>query len=208
MLKIALTLRKKENMYFTYQSYIQCLSSSFVIIPVFPNSHINEIVNLCDALIISGGDDVNPLYYKNSLNPYTVIEDLEIESFDFELIHAFYKAHKKIIGICRGIQILNVYFKGTLNQHIENHHSTFHKVCIEHKTFLSKYYQNKLQVNSYHHQSLKDISPLFRINAISTDGIVEGIENNQVLALQWHPEKMDIKQKELFIKMINDFITH
>ncbi len=206
MLKIAITLRKKDMSYHIYQSYINLLSPYFLIIPVCPYTPIEDIVSLCDALLITGGDDVNPIYYNSPMHPTINIEDPLVENYDFSLIHAFYKAHKKIIGICRGIQVINVYFKGTLTPHIEHHMSKIHQVKISNSTILSKYYDEMTYVNSFHHQCVKKVSPLFKVNAISQDGVIEGIENNLVLALQWHPEKMDQKQKELFIQMIYNFI--
>ena len=216
MRKIAITLRKKDdNMtFFMNQTYFLWLLPYFNIELVVPrgNHQYKDIVERNDLLLICGGNDINPFYYHQKNHPSNTIEDPLIETMDFALLQQFYHAHKPIIGICRGIQVINVFFKGTLFQDIPsisqvvNHSHTHHQIKVIDKTFLAKYFPHQSQVNSFHHQNIDNVSPLFHINAISEDGFIEGIENHQIIAVQWHPERMDKNYQETFIHMIIDFI--
>ncbi len=217
MLKIALTMRMKEDQMtlFINNTYCRFLTPYFQIEPILPRNthHYHDIVQRNDALLICGGDDIHPSYFHQKIHPKTNLENPLIETMDFALVQQFYSAHKPIIGICRGIQILNTFFKGSLIQDIPtqystpiNHSQDFHSIHIQAHTFLSHYFPSHLQVNSFHHQNIDRIAPIFHINAISEDGFIEGIENHRILAFQWHPERMDAHSQEIFIKLIIDFI--
>ncbi len=123
------------------------------------------------------------------------------------LIKAFHKANKPILGICAGVQIINVCFGGSLHQDIKNHTSkeeiTIHSINIEKDSFLEKIYsKNKIEVNSFHHQAINKVAENFKIVATSEDGIVEAIEYKNIVGVQWHPEKSkDMKFFEKYIKM-------
>lgn len=217
MLKIALTIRKKDDhiTYFMNDTYYQFLSPYFQIELVIPRQFhdYHDIVERNDALMICGGNDIDPYYFHQDIHLKTHLEDSLIETMDFALIQQFYHARKPIIGICRGIQVLNVFFKGTLIQDIPSQYTTTidhsqdnHTVHIQNNTFLSQYFPLSIQVNSFHHQNILKPSPLFHINAISEDGLIEGIENHQILAFQWHPERMNSQFQTIFITLIQDFI--
>lgn len=216
MLKIAITIRKKDDhmTYFINQTYLQFLSI-FQVELVIPRRHhqYKDIVDRNDALLICGGNDINPIHFHQDKHFSTQLENKDIETMDFALFHQFYKAHKPIIGICRGIQVINVFFHGTLIQDIPslyktniNHSHDTHDINIQPHTFLSQYFPTTIQTNSSHHQNIQSVSPLFKINAISEDGLIEGIENNQILAVQWHPERMDPLHQKQFLQLITDFI--
>ena len=195
MLKIAITTRKNEDLsrFFIKSSYYAFLEDDFIINPVLPNfHHYDEIANDNDALLICGGDDINPLYYHQDLSPHTQLENSLIESMDFKLIHAFQKQHKPIIGICRGIQVINVYLGGTLIQHIDNHTSPHH-IRIHQHTLLSQFFYPIQYVNSFHHQCVVRCGAFGRPVAVSADGLVEAMETDQpffYVGVQWHPERM------------------
>lgn len=208
MLKIAITTRKNEDLsrFFIKSSYYAFLEDDFIINPVLPNFyHYDEIANDNDALLICGGDDINPLYYHQDLSPHTQLENSLIESMDFKLIHAFQKQHKPIIGICRGIQVINVYLGGTLIQHIDNHTSPHH-IRIHQHTLLSQFFYPIQYVNSFHHQMIDQLAPTLIANAYDDQGHIEGIENEDFLAVQFHPELMDMPFQQQFISLMKDFI--
>lgn len=216
MYKLAITVRKKSDQtFFMNNTYYQFLSPYFDIEIVLPRNNHDylDLVKRNDALLICGGDDVNPRYFNQDLHNKTIKEFHDIETMDFALIKQFYQQHKTIIGICRGIQIINVFFKGTLYQDIPslsktsiNHSHDHHYIDIIPNTTLSQYFPESIYVNSFHHQNIDIVSPLFKVNAISEDGFIEGIENHQILAVQWHPERLDQYHQELFINIIKDFI--
>lgn len=180
-----------------------------LLIPVVSDIGLDEICQMCDGLIITGSpNDVHPKYYGEVPN--------KNKKYDFDefgtvknIVNLFSKSNKPILGICAGIQELNVIFGGTLEQEIINHklkEQSKHKIKIDKKSFLYEVYKTEnLDVNSYHKQCIKDLAPDFKVTAISDDGIIEGIEKDNIVAVQWHPEAVyDIKLfKEFIMKYIN-----
>lgn len=161
------------------------------------------LLELCDGLLLTGGDDVNPKYYNQPLHPSTLLEEETIEHMEFKLLSLFSDTKKTIIGICRGIQTINVFFNGTLLQDISNHRQTersgyCHYVTIQPDTKLSSVLDATVLVNSFHHQNIDQLAPGFIVNAISEDGLIEGIERKNIIAFQWHPEiTNDHTQKQI-----------
>lgn len=178
-----------------------------LLIPVISENHLEKIADMCDGLVVTGSaNDVHPKYYKE--------EPIEGKKYTFDefglaknIVEIFSDANKPILGICAGIQEINVIFGGTLYQQIPNHYlrdGSTHKIEIKPNSFLHDVYKvNEMQVNSYHKQAIKDLAPNFKITAISEDGIIEGIEKDNIIAVQWHPEVLkDMKIFEKFIKEI------
>lgn len=217
MHKIALTLRKKEDhmTFFMNDTYYQFLSPYFDIDLIVPRltQQYEDIVEKNDALLICGGNDINPHYYHQESHHFNTLEDHLIETTDFSLLQQFYNAKKPIIGICRGIQVINIFLNGTLYQDISSqyptliqHNKDYHQIKIQKDTFLSHYFPENIKVNSFHHQNINKVPNCLIINAISEDGLIEGIENKQILAVQWHPERMSENHQKQFINAILDFI--
>jgi putative glutamine amidotransferase len=119
-----------------------------------------------------------------------------------------------ILGICRGMQVLNVAFGGTLHQdldcmptaclrHVQSgwRHAVSHTVDLEPGSRLRRIFDcDSLGTNSFHHQAVKDLAPGFRISARARDGVIEGIEavdQARVLGVQWHPEGMAAKRPDM-----------
>lgn len=207
---MAVALRYGKGMYtgeayqFTEADKKMFMDNGISIIPVCDKNTINEIVKIADGLYIPGGPDVDPKFYGEEMNGTKDFYD-EIDELDLALIDAFYKANKPILGICRGHQIINVYFGGTLYQDIGGHDETEHEVNVKKGSFIDNIYQTELlHVNSYHHQNIKDVAPGFEVVCTSTDGYVEAIAKDKIVSVQWHPEMYDGKRfiegvmKELF----------
>lgn len=217
MYKIAITLRKKEDdfTFFMNKTYYQFLSQVFQIELVVPriNHQYLDIVQRNDALFICGGNDIDAYYYHQDNHSQNTLEDQLIETMDFALLQQFYNAKKKIFGVCRGIQVINVFFKGALYQDIQtqyhssiNHTQESHFVTPIENTFLYHYFPYPMKVNSFHHQNTFTIPPLLHKNTISEDGLIEGFENHQIIAVQWHPERMDQDHQKQFLYMMLDFL--
>ena len=161
---------------------------------------------MCDGLLVTGSvHDVHPKYYQEQ-----VLSGKEYKYDEFPMVkravELFSKNNKPILGICAGIQEINVVFGGTLNQLIENHNlrdSKKHKIELKKNSLLYDIYKEKnRKVNSYHKQSVNKVAPGFKLTAISSDGVIEAIENENIIAVQWHPEVVnDIKLFERFIDM-------
>lgn len=148
----------------------------------YPQSEFKEI----DALILSGGDDIHPSRYHQTLDEHAQLENELIENYEFNCLSIADKMQIPILGICRGMQVIAVYYGGSINQHIEHHLKTTHGLQLSPFSSL-KGIQN---VNSFHHQALLEVPFGFRLSGLSGE-IIECIENDLCLAVQWHPELMD-----------------
>lgn len=148
-----------------------------------------------DALVLSGGKNVNPhLYGVNAKRLVNV--DTATDVAELHLIESFLNARKKIIGVCKGLQILNVYFGGTLkfiSGHTQNgKNDSFHDIKTVKNTFLRDIYGEKKCVNSAHVMAIDKLSPALSVSATSADGVIEGVYNKKlnVYAVQFHPERL------------------
>lgn len=149
----------------------------------------------CDAILFSGGSDLNPKLYGEENEKCEGVDDIR-DNDEYDYLDAFSKANKPIFGICRGIQLINVYFGGSLHQHIgDNHKSCSHNINVIKNSFIDKAYPDGMRSNSSHHQAVKKLAPGFKISAISDEGIIEAIENPEknIYATQFHPERMTCK---------------
>jgi putative glutamine amidotransferase len=174
------------------------------------SSQVIKLIEGCDGVLLPGSSaDVHPAKYGAQRHPKTADADSKRDAVDEALLNDAYKMRKPILGICYGLQILNVNRKGTLLQHIEseiNHEAgksvpIAHGVVIEPKSRLAEVVgrssENEafsLPVNSSHHQSAQEIGAGLRVVATSPgDGIIEAVEgiapDHFVLAVQWHPER-------------------
>ena len=161
---------------------------------------IQEYVNSCDGFLYSGGVDVDPARYGESKQSDSVEIDGERDDFEFAMFPAVYDSGKPILGICRGIQLMNVALGGDLYQDIKpfehvphnDHWGKIHTVTVRRDTLLSRILgQDTVLVNSQHHQAVDKVAPGLVLSALSEDGIVEGIEKPDAkfcLGVQWHPE--------------------
>lgn len=170
----------------------------------------NELLK-CKGLVLTGGEDINPVRYgeDNSQNLSQGIDD-ERDSFEFELIEIAHKNQLPTLGICKGLQVLNVFFGGSLYQHIDNHRKP--AGAIEDITHTIKLTDNSLlyqftntligTVNSAHHQAPKKIGNGLIPTAFAEDGIIEAIElenkNYPFLGVQWQPERMKDRNENKF----------
>ena len=149
---------------------------------------------MCSGLIISGRDrDINPRYYgEEPLEGLEYPEDSYEDELDFRLIELFEKSNKPILGICSGLQSLNIYHGGTLKQHIDEHTSKEqlirHNIDIEEDSFVHSLYGSKTEVNSSHHQAINKVADGFKVTAVAEDGNIEAIEKGNLIGVQWHPE--------------------
>lgn len=154
-----------------------------------------------DGLLLCGGVDVAPDRYGQPVNG-SGTPDLERDAAEFRLIEAFLQAEKPIFGICRGCQILNIYFGGTLHQDLptKDRHRILkavvppvHLVVADDPLLTGLYGTDAFSVNSSHHQAVDTLGKGLRITArCPEDAVVEGFahESLPVFAVQWHPEKL------------------
>lgn len=170
----------------------------------------------CHAFLLSGGQDVHPKFYGKPeyfelLDPTDI--DVARDEFELQLLEIAVKNNKPLLGICRGLQIANVYFGGTLVPDLfsrmnvaghdkdEDSDDSLHHVTIEPSTHLHQIVHEKSgEVNSAHHQAAEKLGDGLRANAYSKEGIVEGLELRSepdepgMMLVQWHPERMRNQQ--------------
>lgn len=156
-----------------------------------------------DGLLLCGGGDIHPRYYGEEIDGSVRI-DTDRDEHELQLADDFIKAGKPVMGICRGCQLLNVYFGGSLIQHLETtdihkgETDLVHVVCADTDSFLCELYGKEFPINSIHHQAVGRLGEGLKIILRSKeDGVVEAFEHESlpVFALQFHPERMCFDKK-------------
>ena len=154
------------------------------------------LAHKADALLLSGGGDLHPSYYGSSENGTDTDVDEQRDAREWQLLRYFCAQRKPVFGICRGMQMIDVFFGGTLFQHLPTadvHKNTVHSVITAENSNLRSMFGECIPVNSYHHQAIRTLGVGLRVAAISnTDGVIEAVEHNTlpIWAVQWHPERM------------------
>ena len=189
--------------------------------PLFhDNKNVEDIFNLIDGLIITGGNfDIDPNIYGEKSQGTRIIKNNRT-NFEMAICQMSLNSSKPVLGICGGEQLLNIVCGGTLIQDIINDKSdalqheqqnprdeTSHKVNIKKNTKLNSILKkNQIQVNSAHHQAVNKVGNNLIASAHASDGIIESIEHikhNWCIGVQWHPEFLITNEDNLLIK---DFI--
>lgn len=190
-------------------------------------SHLADMARVLDGFVLPGSpSDVNPALYNASRHTKCADPDPDRERTDFALLQHAFSDQKPVLAICYGIQSLNVFLGGSLVQDIASELDSeiqhewvgrkrgqpepFHSIGAEPGSRLFELAQTReVQVNSSHHQSVLKLGRSLRVTALATDGVVEAIEwtgdSNQVLGIQWHPERMvesDILARALFESLV------
>ena len=197
------------------QDYVTSIISAGGIPVLIPFMSTKDIAGFIkdtgiNGLLFTGGADLAPDMY--GANPILAVERIEPrrDAMETELFSIAMKENMPILGICRGLQIINVLLGGSLYQHIDsqvknanNHHPTgverdtlFHSVRLEKDSLLYDIYKKDIiNTNSFHHQAIKELSPQLRATGYSSDGIIEAFEYKDldehfVIGVQWHPENL------------------
>jgi putative glutamine amidotransferase len=224
----------KDNKMFLNKGYSdainKCGGASVILSLTDETTVLDELINRCDGFLISGGPDVDAKYFGEDnltcggeISPYR-------DTMEIYLVKKSIENQKPILGICRGIQIMNIAMGGTIHQDIYSKikdrevikHSQSapvwyptHNLITEQNTKLSKIFKDKsMRVNSFHHQAVNVLSPMFKVSARSSDGIIESIEHENhpfAIGVQWHPELM-WQQNEvhlgLFLELVEFSAKH
>ena len=154
-----------------------------------------------DGLLLPGGDDISPALYgqemRGAIDPDPALDRLQLNALD-----AFFRAGKPILGICRGHQLINVYFGGTLIQDIQGgsmhdwdqglSQDKAHLTVAFSNSWLGRLYGSCFPTNSAHHQAVDQPGRGLIVDQLAADGLVEGMHHasGRVLSVQWHPERM------------------
>ena len=178
-----------------------------VVPPTLTGEAARAVVNSVAGLVLSGGQDVDPKHYGADRHPLTEPAHTGRDDAEIALVHAAREAQRPVLGICRGLQVLNVALGGTLVQDLRAERPSeivhtreaarnqrLHEVAITPETRLARAIGTlRIDVNTLHHQAVDRVAPGLRVAAVAPDGVVESLETTDdwwVLAVQWHPEEL------------------
>lgn len=207
---LTMSLEKETNQYLAkaYSDAVFQAGGIALLIPYTVEDHVIQQLSLkLDGLILTGGGDIDPTLFDEEPHPGLGQIVPDRDEMEIALIEQFMEQNKPILGICRGCQILNIALGGdmyqdltaqkqTILQHAQKaprYHAS-HTITIVEDTLLHSIYQKGLsKVNSFHHQSVRNVVEPFRVSAVSRDGVIEAFESKEhrfVMGVQWHPEDM------------------
>jgi len=177
---------------------------------LIPTRGIEILVLKIDGLLISGGDDLHPSYYDEERSCEMKIVEKVRSDFEFAIIHEIIKSRRPVLGICYGMQLINVAFGGSLYQDIGlqipvamDHRKDYHIIKTSDNNFINT---GKFSVNSSHHQAIKVLGKGLKAIAFSDDNVIEAIcmENYPfLLGVQWHPER---QKDNMSVKIFKSFV--
>lgn len=211
--------------YDRYANWISGHSGVMVVRLSYKENNLEEI-KMCNGILLTGGEDVHPSFYKKPEYLELCVEDDVDErrdEFEWKVLEFTQKNNMPVLGICRGLQIANVFFGGTLIPDIPtfgkfNHSKksgvdTYHTISIDRNSELHKVTGALTgEVNSAHHQSADRVGKNLVANAFSTDGIIEGLEwqdptgKPYLNLVQWHPERMKDQSSPLVTTIRENFL--
>ncbi len=215
-----------------YAKAIQSAGGLPLVVPPLAQSEqvdahaIETLLDSIDALLLTGGDDLHPRVYGQPLHPKAELMDVERDAADVALARAALERGVPILGICAGMQLLNVALGGSLHQHLadlrgsrypallpihdaQETDAKEHGVVVERGARLAAAVgAGAIVTNSRHHQAIDRVADGLVVTALAEDGVIEGVELDDgrfVIGVQWHPEEMaaDSGQRRLFEAFID-----
>ncbi len=195
-----------------------------VLPPMTDLDTIDDVINTAHGILLSGGGDISPLSYNEEPHPKLSCVDSVRDNTEIAVVKSGIKNELPILGVCRGMQLLNVALGGTLLQDIPTQHpnaiqhvggstllpSPSHNIDIEKNSLLSLVLgSDKIAVNSFHHQSVNLLGNRLKINSRTADGIIEGIESNEnkpILGVQFHPEEL-VTEYQIFLNLFKWLVS-
>ncbi len=210
-----------KKLQFLEQSVAHWLASAGAIVAMVPTVQrggellrdevdVDSIAARFDGLVLQGGADLDPGLYGEPQRECTLGIDVVRDRFELDLLRAFERAGKPMLGICRGMQLINVAFGGSLHQDLvgdgvttqthaisEQYDEHAHAITIRMGGRFADWYGagERYRINSIHHQAAKVVAPGFVVEAQADDGVVEAISSMDrtrfIVGVQWHPEFHD-----------------
>jgi len=211
------------------QAYIEALrraGAAPLLIPLgLPGPALNELLLRLDGVLFTGGGDVHPSRYGGAMHPLVDSVDEDRDRIEIDLLHQAVKRRLPFLGICRGLQVINVALGGSLYEDLQDQlpgslkhdyspgwprHYHAHNVCIEPGSRLARILgAQELPVNSLHHQGIRSLAGGLLPLASAPDGVIEAFELAGYpfgMAVQWHPECLpeDEPMQELFRAFVSE----
>ena len=217
--------RKFNKINYTYIDAIKKSGGIPIILPIVNEVELlDRYLDILQGIILTGGEDASPLLYGEE--PIREVDTIcfQRDNMEIEIIKRAYEKSISIFGICRGIQMINIALGGTIYQDIYRQipnslghiagssiEGGYHTIEIVKDSIMYEIFnKERIQVNSQHHQSVRDLGKNLRINSYSLDGIIEGIESTDdrfILGVQFHPEAL-IDQHDEFLNIFRYFISY
>lgn len=217
--------KRLNKINYTYIDAVKRAGGIPIILPIVRDiDAIDSYLKVIQGLVLTGGEDAAPLLYGEE--PIKEVDSIcfERDNMELNIIKRAYVMNIPIFGICRGIQMINIAFGGSLYQDINRQISNsighyagssieggYHTIEIVKDSMMYEIFnKDRVQVNSQHHQSIKGLGDNLKVNALSLDGVIEGIEstnNRFVLGVQFHPEAM-INLHGEFLDIFKYFISY
>ena len=161
---------------------------------------VDALADRLAGLVLTGGSDVEPSRYGAEPEPDLGVIEPERDAFELALLDAMTARDRPVLGICRGLQVINVWAGGSLHQHVPDHlqldhppAARVHPVKVDPATPFGRRYAGEISVNTYHHQTIDELGDGLVVLGRAPDGVVEIIEHehHRMVAVQWHPELLD-----------------
>lgn len=179
------------------------------------NPNQDALFQLCDGFLITGGTDLDPNTYGESNEGLSKHVDIRLDELDRDVISFAIKNRKPLLGICRGHQSLNVFLGGTLYQDLGERNKDHERVETNHIIHMNPHpyfaWGNEISVNSYHHQSIKDLAPNLKVLGKHEDGTIEMVihESLPIFSVQWHPEiNFDSTTSKIIFDAFSDMLDY
>lgn len=188
--KIVIVGRSKDTA--NYENALHSMGATFL--TTMDMGRLTEF----DGLLLPGGGDITPAFFGQK-NQGSKNIDVELDITQLQALELFFQWKRPILGICKGMQVINVSFGGTITQHIKesDHHAwdngdKLHPTYVQPDSILAKLYGRTPLTNSAHHQAVDVLGQDLSIIQTADDGIIEGIVHHSlpILGVQWHPERL------------------
>ena len=195
-----------------------------VVLPIGIEQDVKQLSTMLDGLLLTGGGDIDPMLFGEE--PHKHLGDISPsrDSAEIALVQEMLKNNKPILGVCRGLQIINIALGGNMYQDIYSQRDV---PLLQHAQKAHRYHQShfvqvkegsllesitkseQIKVNSYHHQAVKDVPLPFIISGVASDGTIEAIESTEhsfVLGVQWHPEALADNKETVSLRIFEKFL--
>ena len=195
-----------------------------VIIPTGIDKDVKQLCAMLDGLLLTGGGDIDPMLFGEEPHKHLGDVSPSRDIIEMALAQEMLRVNKPVLGICRGLQIINIALGGNMYQDIysqrdvpllqhaqkaHRHHQS-HLVQVEKGSLLESIAgSSQIKVNSYHHQAVKDVPLPLIVSGVASDGTIEAIESTQhafVLGVQWHPEALADNKETVSLAIFEKFL--